>query len=151
MAGLTGARLLVGRVRGVATLIAGRWRPDPALLPERLFLPPEAAKRELGDLEAVGIRAGDRRAEDRVGLRAQDGLAAARQGLGGCRHLGLREQEHQARDSSSVVRLTSRILRPTRDATMSGRATTAGTSERADHQGTTDDDERGGEDQRRVD
>ena len=65
VAGPAGARLLVRRVGREAALVADGGRPDAGLLPERLLLAPEAAERELGDLEAVRIGAGDRRARAR--------------------------------------------------------------------------------------
>src|SRR4029077_16606717 len=68
----TRARLLVRRVRRGATLVANRRGPHAGLLPERLLVAPEAAERELGDLETVGIRPGDGRAEDGVRARVQD-------------------------------------------------------------------------------
>ena len=81
--------LLVGRVRRVAALVADRGRPHAGLLPERLLLAPEAAERELGDLEAVRVRA--RRSACRGRLCAGSGsVRPAGQGLGrGGDRLGL--------------------------------------------------------------
>src|SRR4029078_11447278 len=55
MRGLARARLVVRRVRCRAALVPDRRRPDARLLPERLFLAPEAAERELRDVEVVRI------------------------------------------------------------------------------------------------
>src|SRR5262249_27741212 len=83
---------LVGGVRREAALVADGGGPDAGLLPERLLLAPEAAEGELGDLEALGIWAGDRRAEDGVVAGLQDRRGTAGQGGVGGGH-GRRAEE----------------------------------------------------------
>src|SRR4029077_3179022 len=76
VAGLARARLLVSRIGGAAALVAPRRRPHAGLLPERLFLAPEAAQREFSDLEPFRIWPGDGCAEHAVRPRVwQDGVA----------------------------------------------------------------------------
>jgi hypothetical protein len=96
VAGLARDRLPVGRVRGEAALVADRGRPDTGLLPECLLLAPETAQRELRDLESVGIRAADRRPEDRVVLRLHDRVGSAGERLVGGGHGGRAEEELHA-------------------------------------------------------
>ena len=86
----------VGRV---AALVADGRRPDAGLLPERLLLAPEAAERELGDLEPSGY--GPAIGVPRIGVRARlrigwDDRAGHRRGRASC---GLAEEEHAERSS----------------------------------------------------
>src|ERR1700675_3643734 len=73
VAGLAGAGLSIGRVRGHTTGITDSGRDDARQLPEVLLGTPETAEAEDGRSGAVRPRAGERRAEDGVATRCHDG------------------------------------------------------------------------------
>ena len=62
VAGLRRADLLVGRVRGGPVLVADRRRVDAVEFPEQPLRAPEAAEREVGDLDPLRERRLQRRA-----------------------------------------------------------------------------------------
>ncbi len=106
VAGTGGAHLLVRGVRRVPALVADGRGVDPGQLPEHPLGAPEAAQRDVRDLEPLRPRALERGAEDGVGGRDGErtgrspgqrllgrdhvALAAAEQhgDLHWCRHLG---------------------------------------------------------------
>ena len=78
MARAARADLGVGRVGRVAARIAHGRRVDARQLPEEALGAPEAAEAELHDLDALGERGQERRAEH--GVPGRDGIASSRPG-----------------------------------------------------------------------
>src|SRR5262245_25230146 len=96
VAGPARAGLLVRGVGRDAALVAHGGRPHARLLPEGLLFAPEAAERELRDLETLGIRPGDGRTQDGVVLWLEDRGRATGQRLvcGGHGRLEEVEESH---------------------------------------------------------
>ena len=108
MPGHPGADLLVGRVGGDPVLVSDRGRVDTVEPPEQALGAPEAAHREVSDLDAIGKGRLERRAEHPMGARNGEGsLLTARQCLLGGGNRGFRLAEEHSGMSLTPLALHS--------------------------------------------